>query len=494
MAVAGSATVSAKIKSLLQGQAEDRIVSTVDEILRELEQQGLAYRLSIPPRLMGVHPCNRDGYGISATEVHALGSEIVSMGWSWHACSHATCIEDDHGATVDAFTAKLVAASEGLGRAVEGSVRYGSLSCGHTNRFLCAVLDEAPSTHENLTIDGRMSASKVGGDDPGLKEALEQGLRWLVLKAEVATLYPGLPDLVQRAKQATGLAQRAENEVQLLQRVHRVATNMLATDGEVDWARVATTVGKRLQSECVDVQCLIRYVRKWGGLPHGTFVADLQAFHTVYVPSGRVIPSATFGSLADLKLGPDELCPHFACAVLKAQASCPATKVDSRVCRFISMTDISGLQYGKKKQLMLEAERALQMGREVTKRANVDATIAVKTLGKLDCMMARFVLGKSMTEKPETVADVGRIFLKQLEAHTSVALDSPWGVSSAVASSAATPTIAPTMLSYDTHGNAVAAKRVTLLNQGFVEGHVVTDETGARAIIKQAPGSCRCGT
>ena len=73
MAVAGSATVSAKIQSLLQGQAEDRIVSTVDEILRELEQQCLAYRLSIPPRLMGVHPCNRDGYGISATGSARLG-------------------------------------------------------------------------------------------------------------------------------------------------------------------------------------------------------------------------------------------------------------------------------------------------------------------------------------------------------------------------------------------------------------------------------------
>ena len=80
MAIVGAATISEKIQRLLHDLADDRIVSAVDEILKELEQQGLADRMSIPPKLMGVHPCNRDGYGISATEVHALGSEIVSMG------------------------------------------------------------------------------------------------------------------------------------------------------------------------------------------------------------------------------------------------------------------------------------------------------------------------------------------------------------------------------------------------------------------------------
>lgn len=55
------------------------------------------------------------------------------------------------------------------------------------------------------------------------KDALASGLRWLVLKSEVGQLYPTLCDLVQRARQATGLAQRAENEIQLLQRIHGMA-------------------------------------------------------------------------------------------------------------------------------------------------------------------------------------------------------------------------------------------------------------------------------
>ena len=81
-----------------------------------------------------------------------------------------------------------------------------------------------------------------------------------------------------------------------------------------------------LLKDSIDVSKLIKYVQKWGGGNDGRFIADLNAFHTVYVPAGRIIPSATFGAIADLKLGPDELCPLFACAIVKAQATCPKAR------------------------------------------------------------------------------------------------------------------------------------------------------------------------
>lgn len=109
-----------------------------------------------------------------------------------------------------------------------------------------------------------------------------------------------------------------------------VLRSFAVNEGLVDWATIAATVGKGRTEEATDVQQLIRYVQKYGGLPHGTFIADLNAFHKVFVPSGRIIPSSTFGAIADLKLSPDELCPLFACAILKTQASCPPAKVCSK--------------------------------------------------------------------------------------------------------------------------------------------------------------------
>ena len=63
---------------------------------------------------------------------------------------------------------------------------------------------------------------------------------------------------------------------------------------------------------------------------------DLSGFHQLYVKSNRIVPGATFKALADLKLAPDELLPFLATAIIKAQATCPDSKVSNRVCRFIS--------------------------------------------------------------------------------------------------------------------------------------------------------------
>ena len=177
------------IVELLAQTDDHKIVATIDEVLKKLEEDGLAYRLSIPPKLVGVHPCNRDGYGISATEVHSLGSDIVGMGWSWKACAQAVCIEDDPQSTIATHTADMVSASNGgLGRADQLQVKFGSLACGHTNRFLCAVLDAVPCELENLSVDGRMSVPTVTGRGPGLRDALKGGLNWLVLKSTVGEL------------------------------------------------------------------------------------------------------------------------------------------------------------------------------------------------------------------------------------------------------------------------------------------------------------------
>ena len=77
-----------EIESLIaQAGADDcRIVSIVDSIIDKLQKSNLAYRMAIPPQMVGIHPVNRDGYGLSEPEVHALGSEIAATGWSWQAC------------------------------------------------------------------------------------------------------------------------------------------------------------------------------------------------------------------------------------------------------------------------------------------------------------------------------------------------------------------------------------------------------------------------
>jgi len=298
--------VNSKIVSLIAAAEKHggKIVSCVDSILELLIDLKLAYRMSLPPGMVGIHPANRDGYGVSATEVHALGAEIVFMGWSFLACQHAVCMEDDPSGTVAAFSAKLKNGSDGLADCQPGEIRYGSLSCSHTNQFLCCLLAGVQSEHKNLCIDNRMSPGMLSEQDPGIAKALIDGLSWIVLKAEVATLYPSLPDLIQKARNDPGRAQRQEGEVQVLLRIANLAkAKSTTTDGEVtvDWEGVRKVLLQRKMSEPEDVPHLVKFVQRWGGGLKAEFLRDLNEFHKVFVPSGRIVPGQ-FNTVSSMSL------------------------------------------------------------------------------------------------------------------------------------------------------------------------------------------------
>ena len=169
--------INRKIVSLIEDAKREggKIVMIVDAILAILLTAKLAHRQTLPPSVVGIHPANRDGLGVSATEVHALGVDITAMGWSPEACSHAVCIEaDTEGAIID-FTMKVKNESEGLASCTASEISYGSLF--HTNQVLCCVLAGIASQHGSLCSDGRMSKGMLAE-----RQRLVQGVRrWSVV-------------------------------------------------------------------------------------------------------------------------------------------------------------------------------------------------------------------------------------------------------------------------------------------------------------------------
>lgn len=61
----------------------------VVQALAVLLENDMAHVAKINPRQVGVHPDNRDGYGVNQADVHELGSEIFRMGWSWDQTTQA---------------------------------------------------------------------------------------------------------------------------------------------------------------------------------------------------------------------------------------------------------------------------------------------------------------------------------------------------------------------------------------------------------------------
>ena len=356
-------TAIVDILSVIDKGEKLQVVAAVDKILALLEDSKLAYRQSIQPHLVGCHMVNRNGYGLSPIEVHSVGAEIVKLGWSWSACAHAVCVEETVDGDIGRFSESLSAMSNMLAPSTAKDVAFGSLSCSHTNAFLAAVNAGCPTNEAGLAIDGRLSAAAIGGKDALFNEALANGLRWTVVRREVPLLYPTLCELIQHAKNATSTVARKESEVQLLLRIQEMMEAEMGPGVDkrpVDWETLYSKVMHRvISSDVGDVKALVNFVKRWGGGSGGKFISDLRLFHQVHISADRIIPSTTFDALYRLKTTVAESVPFFVMATVKAQGTCPPTKVVNRVCRYINKGDIDKVCSDEKKPLMLQANALL---------------------------------------------------------------------------------------------------------------------------------------
>ena len=67
------------IVKLLSDAQESRIVSVVQKVLWRLLDKKIAYRMRIPPKLVGVHPANRDGQGCTDAAARRLAEGMYSL-------------------------------------------------------------------------------------------------------------------------------------------------------------------------------------------------------------------------------------------------------------------------------------------------------------------------------------------------------------------------------------------------------------------------------
>ena len=388
-------------------QGDGKLCTTVETILQRLLEQNQAYKRQIYPAEVGIHPRNRDGGGVSWSHVHTLGSNLATLGFVWEECSHAVCVEDDSQMTIAHFTDKFLAAAHPhLAKANVHRIKYGSLSCSHTNQFLCAAAAAVPCNEPALIEGQRMSLAKICKGDPDMKEAMEKGLKWLVLKATAVKLYPALPDLIQAARNAPGQLHKPESQIQVMMRMSAMAKKVTHADGLPNWAAIHNQISKtcpRIQlSELASLQ---RFLQRWGGGDHAAHLKDLAKFWTSRVGDGRAVDPKTFDALAKLPLNAAELCPRVVTAIVKAQAVCSAEYAPGGIGKLITSAEILSLS-DKKAAERKEANTILIQCRLALNKEATALSQAAKfqLLCDLDIHVGRAVTGKG-TQALSTLQD-----------------------------------------------------------------------------------------
>jgi hypothetical protein len=396
------------------------IVQAADALEGAFRQKCLLYEMDIAPRSVGIDPTNRDGTGGNIQEVLLLATDIAFVGWSWKETVHALCIEVQPGdRSVEEFNRRL---SQGVGLAPveEGSIMFGSLSCGHTNYGLRAIAAGMPSADPILSEDGRLSVEKLGKRDAEYARAVAHGLHWKVLRASVRQHYPRSLPVLQGARNVAGHLQRKVHEVQGLQQMHSMAASSQKAGKEPDWQAIKRAVLRSRPPFAESVDDMIAFLATRAGGVEGMYLKYLAAFHRQFVnPSVRAcVPGSLYGALAAFGFH------YLAYAFLEAAFTCPVEAVKQGQCCWVSASEVNGLTRGSRPDvlaLLQQAENVLSSARTVLPRTGVtDAIHESNTLMgvyvKLDINMARLVLSKQGTSKKkfETPFEVARDFVSEL--------------------------------------------------------------------------------
>lgn len=325
MALSGAPKINQLLRDVDQKEGLG-LVAVVDQVLTELESMGDAWSAQIRPCQVGVDPSNRDGQGVNAEDVHSLGADILSMGFSWNQVASAVCIEETPGTTsIRDFNKTLSSGCDILPQDVLEQVRYGSLACSHTNMFLRCLAEGVNSSHEELSEGGRLSLEKVRRRDPDFARAVHAGLEWKVLSSKCRVQYPKLLALIQRARNAPQAVARAEHEVQVMLRMHSMAAAQQRKSAVVDWAAIRRSVAHSKPPCANYLQEISIFLAICGGGIEGAFLKDLSSFHRQFVDSKKSCIRGQFlQALADL----DVEVPYVKIAILKAQYSAPAHKIN----------------------------------------------------------------------------------------------------------------------------------------------------------------------
>eukprot|EP00959_Pyramimonas_sp_CCMP1952_P225777 4721135-Pyramimonas_sp.AAC.1 len=222
-----------------------QMISKADKVMTILMQQGLAYRERIQPDKVGVDPENRFGQGLDPMDVHALGLEILSDGFSEKMTSNATCFEVDPNSTRQYdFNKELSDSSDGMIPYIAAhDLRATTVTCSHTTGFIRAVFHGASSElDEKYTTDGKLSKDKIIAADPGFKDVLERGLMYYVARHQVANEIPLVANFLSEAGNAAHGIERTQTKIQTLLQIHTRAVRARKMTGSYNLDGIARSI------------------------------------------------------------------------------------------------------------------------------------------------------------------------------------------------------------------------------------------------------------
>jgi hypothetical protein len=298
--------LEAQLEAMVRSADAGNIVKVSRSVIQLLKDNSLAMTMQINPAFVGVHPLNRDGYGVNSFDVASLLTDIIDCGWSNEEV-HAVCV--DATDSCKDFNMKLMASSNGRlpQFATADAIKYVSLSASHTNQSLRCVLAGLPHADTRICTDGKLNLAKIASVDPGMHQACTGGLTWLVLPSKLIGSVQGLASLLQAGFNAAGQIARPENELQVLRRLHSCwlqESQKISGQGSsrVDFSAIKQKVMRSKPPCSAGIPHMYAFVLRASGGQSGEFLQDTERFVKSTCAAGKSVGGEIYDCLSkDLK-------------------------------------------------------------------------------------------------------------------------------------------------------------------------------------------------
>ncbi|CAK9053630.1 Putative mitochondrial protein [Durusdinium trenchii] len=268
--------VEKHIKSMQDGQLHHGC----KELINVLKKANLAWEAQLPANQIGVHPENRDGCGILVSHVQRLIEELCELGYDSQ-LTRNICVEIPHDRVPsEDFNIKLADGSGGaLAKVAPGTLRFLSLSGGHTNQAIKAIAAGCQHQSAQLTMDGSLSMAKIKEKCPELARVAEQGQMWVVLSSHAISRFPAIPRLVQSAANASTHLAAAESELQLARKVLRAYLSASETKASgVTWLDISSEVLRSKPPHMKVAPAMFKFIMNYAGGKSGHMLSATEAF------------------------------------------------------------------------------------------------------------------------------------------------------------------------------------------------------------------------
>ena len=235
------------------GSKGEGLLAEMNKLMEYLFEHNLAYRTTVRCSVVGVHPQNRDGMGVSCHHVGELIKSIHSLGFD-PSKVNMLLVEMLPGTketeAAIKFNERMTMASNGRLPSVEcgGPLRYCTIQGSHTNMACRSLFYGAASDDAALTDSaGNLEMSRIGAQ---WQAAIKSGMECTVLTSAVATTNPEIISLLQASGNAVQQISKEEDEIQVSNRIIQAIHSYQSLHGKPPlWSDISNHV-LRSQPKC----------------------------------------------------------------------------------------------------------------------------------------------------------------------------------------------------------------------------------------------------